>query len=162
MNSGLKRWWPLPLRLLVGVGFVCHGLPKVFSGAGHRSLIGVLHQLGVPFPEIASRIVGVVEFVGGIAILEGMFFSAVTVLLIADVVAMLVAAHLYTGLNFVSLAGWTAAMRQMGTTGTEVKLLYVAALSALLLGGPGPLSISDLARRARGSRASAPAREVHA
>ena len=36
MFTTSKRWAPLPLRIMLGVGFLYHGWPKVFSSQGHE------------------------------------------------------------------------------------------------------------------------------
>ena len=41
-----RRWAPLPLRLIVGYGFIAHGYAKLMRGP--ESFAGVLHVLGVP------------------------------------------------------------------------------------------------------------------
>jgi putative oxidoreductase len=162
MNTQLRKLWPLPLRLLVGVGFAFHGFPKLFTGAGHASFAETLRQLGVPFPGPASWVVGAIEFFGGVAILEGVLFSIATAVLLVDMLAAMFAAHLHHGLSFIGVTGMTTAGPQLGMPGAEVNLLYVAALLALFIGGPGPLSISGVARRARRASPSPPAREAHA
>lgn len=163
MNSALSKWWPIPLRILVGVGFFSHGFPKLFTAAGHASFTGVLMGLGLPFPDVAAWIVGVVEFFGGLAVLEGAFFSVATGLLIVDMLGAMVAMHLRQGLSPLRIVGISAAGPQLGMPGTEVNLLYVAALLALFIGGAGPLSVAEaMAHRARPASPSAPPREVHA
>ncbi len=162
MNNGLRRWWPLPLRLFIGVGFILHSFPNLFTAAGHRSFAALLGELGLVRSELAAWIVSGVEFLGGIAILEGALFSLATALLIADMLAAMFAVHLHRGLSYLSLTGWTSAGPQLGMPGAEVNLLYVAALLALFIGGPGPVSVSGLLRRARRPSAAAHPREAHA
>ena len=41
-----RRWSAAPLRLIVGYGFVAHGVAKVMNGPGHFA--DVLQALGVP------------------------------------------------------------------------------------------------------------------
>jgi hypothetical protein len=55
----------------------------------------------------------------------------------------------------VELEAVTAAGAHFGPPGYEVSLLYLACLAALVLGGPGPLTIGDLIRKR--SRVSASA-----
>jgi putative oxidoreductase len=163
MNGALRKWWPLPLRILVGVGFFCHGFPKLFTASGHAAFTGVLQQLDVPFPDVAASIAGIVEFFGGLAVLEGAFFSVATGLLIVDMLAAMLAMYLRQGLGPLRIIGISAAGPPLGMPGAEVNLLYVAALLALFIGGAGPLSVAEaMAHRARPASPSAPPREVHA
>jgi len=48
--SELKNFTPVPLRLIVGYGFIAHGYTKIAKGPGHFFLI--LNALGVPAPHI--------------------------------------------------------------------------------------------------------------
>jgi len=42
----MVRWAPLPLRLIVGYGFMAHGFAKLSRGA--EAFANILHALGVP------------------------------------------------------------------------------------------------------------------
>ncbi len=41
-------WWAIPLRLIVGYGFMAHGFAKLSRGP--NAFVGILHALGVPAP----------------------------------------------------------------------------------------------------------------
>ena len=41
-----SRWAPIPLRLIVGYGFMAHGFAKL--GKGPDAFASILHALGVP------------------------------------------------------------------------------------------------------------------
>jgi uncharacterized membrane protein YphA (DoxX/SURF4 family) len=45
----LYRWSPLPLRLIVGYGFMEHGYAKLIHGP--ERFVAILHALGVPAPR---------------------------------------------------------------------------------------------------------------
>ena len=51
-RSDLARWASLPMRLLVGYGFIEHGFAKLSRGPD--AFAGILQQLGVPLPHIAT------------------------------------------------------------------------------------------------------------
>src|SRR5260370_16910419 len=82
----LQQWVPLPLRLMLGYGFMAHGWAKLSRGpAGFAKL---LEQIGAPLPEVTAWVSTFIEILGGLAIIAGAFVAAVSVPLI---VMMLVA-----------------------------------------------------------------------
>src|SRR5207247_10871516 len=84
------RWAPVPLRIMLGVGFVYHGWPKLFSSQGHQGFVGMLGALGVPAPEMTAWLVGLAEIVGGVALIVGAFVAVgSTLLIVCMLVAML-------------------------------------------------------------------------
>ena len=46
--SKLGRWAPIPIRMIVGYGFIAHGYSKLVRGPEHFAEI--LHGLGIPMP----------------------------------------------------------------------------------------------------------------
>ena len=46
------RWAPIPLRLIVGYGFMEHGFAKL--GRGSDSFAAILHAIGVPAPHFMA------------------------------------------------------------------------------------------------------------
>src|SRR6185295_872417 len=72
LNAGtVSRWAPLPLRLIVGYGFIVHGFAKLSRGPD--TFAAILHTLGVPLPHLLAWLTTLVELVGGSAILAGAF-----------------------------------------------------------------------------------------
>ena len=58
---------PLPLRLVIGYGFLAHGWAKLSRGpAGFAKL---LDQIGAPLPELTAWVSTLIEILGGLAIL---------------------------------------------------------------------------------------------
>ena len=45
-TDGFRQWAALPLRLIVGYGFIAHGYAKVMNGPDRFA--ASLHALGVP------------------------------------------------------------------------------------------------------------------
>ena len=68
-------WAPLPIRLIVGSGFLAHGYAKLSRGP--ESFGVALHTLGVPAPQFLAWLTTLVELVGGGAVLAGAFRSSV-------------------------------------------------------------------------------------
>ena len=60
-------WYAIPLRLIIGFGFMQHGYVKLVRGPEH--FIGVLHSIGVPAPYLAGWATIIVELVGGLLIM---------------------------------------------------------------------------------------------
>ncbi len=46
LGSRIARWAPVPLRLIVGYGFMEHGFAKL--GRGPEAFADILHTIGVP------------------------------------------------------------------------------------------------------------------
>ena len=153
MSGMWSRWAPMPLRLIIGWGFLYHGFPKVFSGQGHESFVGMLQGLGVPAAGLMAWVVGLVEVLGGLALIAGAFVSVASALLILNMLVALFKVHLANGFSFMHVTGMTDAGPQFGMPGYEVSLLYIAGLLALILAGPSHLSIDQM-RAGPGGRGS--------
>jgi putative oxidoreductase len=139
---------PLPLRLIIGCGFLAHGWAKLSRGpAGFAKL---LEQIGAPLPAVTAWVSTLIEVLGGLAILAGAFVAAVSIPLIVMMLVAMFTVHLRYGFSAINTIGLTADGPQFGPPGYEVNLLYIAGLLALMLGGAGPCSIDRLlARRKR-------------
>jgi putative oxidoreductase len=154
-NEALWRQWaPLPLRLVIGYGFLAHGWAKLSRGpAGFARL---LEQIGAPLPEATAWVSTLIEILGGLAILAGAFVAAVSVPLIVMMLVAMFTVHLRYGFSAVNTIGLTADGPQFGPPGIEVNLLYIAGLVALILQGAGPFSIDRLLARGQREQAAAP------
>ena len=64
-RSPLARWAPVPLRLIVGYGFMEHGFAKLARGPDAFPMI--LQALGVPAPHLMGWLTILVEIFGGLA-----------------------------------------------------------------------------------------------
>ena len=71
MNQTLSKWAPMPLRLILGVGFLYHGAPKLFSAPDHQMFLGMLQGMVVPAAGLMAWVVGIVEVLGGLALIVG-------------------------------------------------------------------------------------------
>jgi putative oxidoreductase len=146
MEHGLARHWALPLRIILGISFMVHGAPKLFSGAGHQQFQGMLGHLGVPAPPLFAWVVGIVEFFGGAALVVGVLSWLAALLLVIEMIVAMLLVHLPAGWNAVHVVGMSDRGPVFGLPGFEYNLLYIAGLLALLIGGPGPLSVDARAR----------------
>ena len=133
-----NAWWALPLRVLVGYGFIAHGMAKLSRGPD--AFASVLHALGVPMPDVMAWLTILVELLGGFAVLAGVFVWAASIPMIVIMLVAMFTVHLPYGFSSIKLTAVTAAGPQFGPPGYEVNLLYIACLVALGLGGSGPFS----------------------
>jgi putative oxidoreductase len=149
-----RQWAPLPLRLVIGYGFMAHGWAKLSRGPA--AFAKLLEQIGAPFPEATAWASTLIEILGGLAIIAGAFVAAVSIPLIVMMLVALFTVHLRYGFSAINTTGVTAEGPQFGPPGYEINLLYIAGLLALILRGAGPFSIDRLlARRQRKPAASA-------
>jgi putative oxidoreductase len=145
-NETLRRQWAtLPLRLIIGYGFVAHGWAKLSRGP--EGFARLLEQIGAPFPEVTAWVSTFIEIFGGLAILAGAFVAVVSIPLIVMMLVAMFTVHLRYGFSAINTIGLTADGPQFGPPGIEVNLLYIAGLLALGLGGAGPISIDKLRAR---------------
>jgi putative oxidoreductase len=154
------RWALLPLRFVVGYGFMAHGLAK--WSRGPASFGALLHQIGVPFPAAAAWMVTLLEVFGGLAILLGVLIALTSVPLIISMLVAMLTVHLRYGFSAINTIGLTASGPIFGPPGYEIDLLYIGSLIALALLGPGPLSLDGWIRGSHERRApgvQAPDRE---
>jgi len=148
-TAPLERFAPLPIRLIVGYGFVAHGLAKWFKGPD--AFASILHGIGVPAPHLMAWLTIATELLGGLAFLIGAFVSWVSVPAIMVLVVAIVTVHLPYGFSAVKLIAFANGRAQFGPPGYECDLLYIACIVTLALGGSGPCSIDTYRlRRERG------------
>lgn len=143
-------WYAIPLRLIVGYGFMEHGYAKLARGNG--SFAGILTALGVPAPSLlASATIGV-ELLGGLAVLLGFLIPLASIPMIVVLLVAIFTVHLPYGFSSIKLQAVTAAGPQFGPVGYECDLLYIAALVALILGGSGPFALDRMVLRPSADR----------
>ena len=143
----IARWVPIPLRVIVGLGFIEHGLAKLSKGPD--AFAAILHALAVPAPHFMAWVTIVTELLGGLAILLGGFVSLVSLPMAAVLLVAIFTVHLPYGFSSIKLMAVTPSGAQFGPVGYECNLLYLAGLAALVLGGSGPLAIDGLLRKWR-------------
>jgi len=145
-KNSWSAWAMLPLRLIIGFGFMAHGYAKLSKGVD--GFAKILQTIGVPAPVLTAWATALVEFFGGLAILAGAFVPIVSIPLVIVMLAALFTVHLPFGFSSVKLIAMTGNGPQFGTIGYEVNLLYIAGLLTLVLGGASPLSVDEwLVRR---------------
>lgn len=143
----IARWAPIPLRLIVGVGFIEHGFAKLSKGPD--AFAAILQALAVPAPHFMAWVTIVTELLGGLAILLGGFVSLVSLPMAALLLVAIFTVHLPYGFSSIKLLAVTHSGAQFGPVGYECNLLYLACLLVLILGGSGPLAIDDYFKKKR-------------
>ena len=132
VRTGQSVWtWGIALlRIVVGIVFVMHGQQKLFE-MGVGGVGGFFASLGVPAPQLAAVVVGVLETVGGLALILGVLTRLFGLLLTGDMLVALLLVHRPNGFF-------------AGDGGVELVLLLGTAALALALTGPGALALDNL------------------
>jgi putative oxidoreductase len=146
-RSPISRWAPVPLRLIVGYGFMEHGFAKLARGLD--AFPAILQALGVPLPHLMGWLTISVEIFGGLAVLFGALVPLASIPMAAVLLVATITVHLPYGFSSIKLQAVTAGGAQFGPPGFETDLLYLACLAALVLGGSGPLAIDGLLAKRR-------------
>ena len=129
----------LPLRLIVGYGFLEHGSAKLARGPD--VFIGILHAIGMPFAFFLGWATIVIEMVGGSLILLGAIVPLASAPMIVVLLVAIFTVHRPNGFSSIKLLAYDGSGAHFGPPGYETDLLYIAALLALCFGGAGPLSL---------------------
>lgn len=122
------------LRVVVGIVFIAHGGQKLFV----YHFAGVARNfaaLGIPLPDVAAPIVTLLEFLGGLLLVLGLFTRWTALLLACDMAVALLAAHVKHGF-------WAP-------YGIEYPLILLAGTVALAFNGPGPAALDQRLSRNR-------------
>src|SRR5713101_2907886 len=138
-------WAAIPLRLIVGYGFMQHGFAKLSKGP--EAFAAILHAIGVPAPHLMAWLTILIEVFGGLAVLLGALVPLASLPMAAVLLVAIFTVHLPYGFSSIKLISVTSGHAQLGPPGYETNLLYLACLAALVLGGSGPMSIDGYLRR---------------
>jgi putative oxidoreductase len=145
----------LPLRLVIGSGFMVHGWAK--WSRGPAAFAELLKWAGVPLPLANAWLVTLLEIFGGLAVLIGAFVAVVSIPLILSMLGAMFTVNIKYGFSAVKTIGLTPDGPVFGPPGYEINLLYIAGLLVLILCGAGPLSIDSLQKRRQQRRSGAAA-----
>lgn len=140
LSRRFTRWAPFPLRLIVGGGFLQHGVAKWIHGPSNFA--NILQALNVPFPHLMAVLTIATEILGGCAVLLGALIPVAAVPMTIVLLVAIFTVHLPNGFSSIRLKGVADGKAQFGPPGYECDLLYIAGLITLVLGGPGPLALT--------------------
>ncbi|MDB5980181.1 MAG: DoxX family protein [Pseudomonas sp.] len=119
------------VRILVGIIFVAHGGQKLFGLFGGYGLAGTaqyMESLGLAPGYVMASLAGGAEFFGGVALIIGLLARPAAVALIVMTLVAIFSVHIHNGLF-------------MANNGFEFALALLGALIAVLIEGPGRLSL---------------------
>lgn len=142
-----NAWVSIPLRLIVGYGFMEHGFAKLSRGLD--AFPNLLHAMGIPLPHVMGLLTIAVEIFGGFAILIGAFVPLVSIPMAVVLLVATFTVHLQYGFSSIKLKAITSAGAHFGQLGYETDMLYLACLTALVIAGPGPFSIDRILAKVR-------------
>lgn len=124
----------LLLRVVIGVAFVGHGAQKLFGwfgGYGPKGTGGYMESIGMK-PGVAMAVLaGLMELVGGILFVAGLFTPVAAVLIIATMLGAIIKVHAPNGF-------WST------SNGVEFPLTVLVIALAVALAGPGSISLDGL------------------
>jgi putative oxidoreductase len=128
----LQGWGITVLRVVVGIVFLAHGGQKLFVW-GFGGVAGFLGQVGIPTPMLAAVVVTLVELLGGLAILLGLFARWAAIPLAINMAVAILTVHLRAGFFL--------------PNGYEFALTLLAANVAIALLGAGEASLDGLLKK---------------
>lgn len=121
MNS-VFSYGLLPIRIMAGLTFIAHGVPKFFDVSGGY---GFFQSVNLP-PELYVPI-ALLEVIGGLAILLGILTRIASAILIIEMIGAILTVKLTKG--FIG--------------GYEFELLLISICISLVIMGPGKISIEN-------------------
>src|ERR1700755_2562231 len=128
-------WYAIPLRLIVGGGFLQHGYAKLARGP--ENFTQILDALGVFDPALLAWATIAVESACGAGVIAGLFIPLAGLPRTIGLRCAILTVHLPTGFSSIKLLSVTSAGAHFGQPGYETDLLYLGCLVALVIGGGG-------------------------
>jgi len=125
----ISAFAPLPVRIIAGIAFILHGLPKFENLQGTQ---GFFASVGIPAD--LALLIGLLEVIGGVLLIVGLLTRITSILFTIEMICTVLIVK--------------ADNSFMGQGGFEVDLLLMFISISLLLSGPGRVSIErDLLKR---------------
>src|SRR5262245_62460623 len=92
-----RRWLPVPIRMILGVGFMVHGWAKLSRGPA--VFAELLKQANVPLPLANAWLVTLLELFCGVALLVGAFVAIVSIPLILSMLGAMFTVNIRYGFS---------------------------------------------------------------
>lgn len=119
------------LRVVLGVIFIAHGLPKLTGGI--EGTVQFFGAVGIPAPLVAAWFIALLETLGGLMLLVGFLVTPVSLLLALHMLTGIVLVHAPNGFYVIG----------PGQSGIEFNLLLVASLLVMVFCGAGLAAIDN-------------------
>jgi putative oxidoreductase len=130
LNCKCSEKWagfaPLILRVVVGITFVYAGWSKIQMGT--EAISGFFAGAGIPLASVMAPFVMWLEFLGGIALILGIWTHLVSKLLSIVMIVAIFTVHLSSGFG--------------GAMGYQLPLTLLAILISLMITGPGKFAVN--------------------
>jgi putative oxidoreductase len=117
----------LLLRIVIGLAFVLHGLPKIEHPMSWMTMSMGSQAFAPPWLQ---AIAAITEFFGGIALVTGFLTPLAAIAILCEMLVAIFVVHVPAG------GHWIGGQRSF-----EPALFYFVAMLALLVTGPGQFSI---------------------
>jgi putative oxidoreductase len=117
------------VRIITGVIFIAHGYQKLFV-YGLAGISDGFTKMGAPMPTVTAPLVTFLELFGGIGLVIGFLTRLIALGLLIDMLGAILIVHLAAGFFM--------------PTGYEFALLLMVSSLALVIGGPGRLSVDEM------------------
>src|SRR5215510_12293953 len=105
-RAALARWTSLPLRLLVGGGFMVHGFLKL--GRGVEVFAAALAGLHIPAPDFMAWCTVLIEILAGAAVFVGAFVALMSIPMVVVLLVAIVKVHWQFGFSSIKFLAVTA------------------------------------------------------
>ena len=128
----LAQFAPLVVRVIVGVIMSVHGWQKLMGGPANFA-VGLAQQ-GVPLPGLMAWVVTLVELVGGILLIVGLFSRLAALLLTIEFIVIILTVKIPMHVPLI-------APPHSAYPGVELDLALLAGFLVVLLTGPGRISL---------------------
>jgi putative oxidoreductase len=128
-ESELQSWGIALLRVMVGAVLLAHGSQKLLS-FGIAGTAGFFAKASIPFPMLSAVLSIGAEFLGGLALVLGVFTRPVAAILAFNMAVAVFAVHLKNGFFL--------------PTGFEYALTLLVANISLVLTGAGAFALGHV------------------
>lgn len=143
-NRNLE-WAPIVLaRVSMGLFFAISGYNKLFTQKNHDSLLEVVKEAGIPFPELSAYFLATVEFVGGSFLVIGFLSTFCAIALTIAMIVAIVTVEVHTIPKGLSFLNWLDFFLFL------VQVMYILIFIWLIVSGPSRFSIDSWLARMLG------------